>query len=187
MAVYHSVFPLVVACCLTVLAACTGRPAGYAVFEPLPQALDSQGQFDGVYVGEGESRSCVIPGGNVRIYDPPVIAGVVHRGQFVGNLDGCRVAMDVYAAGSVRGWTFIRTHRLVPVTYSLFEGRIADGALAGRFEQVLQGGARCDRGPVVLTGRDIESERDPQHATLDDAIEFYSPATRCRTGGSQFP
>ncbi len=176
------------AVCLAVLAACSSRPAGYAAFEPLPQALDSRGQYDGIYTGEGETRRCAVPGGEIRSYDPPVVAGVVNRGQFVGNLDGCRVAMDVYADGSVRGWTFIRTHRLMPVTYSLFEGRIADGVLVGRFDQVMQGsGARCERGSVVLTRQDISDDLARAQVAAEDAVELYSPAARCRTGGIQFP
>lgn len=183
----RGVFPWLLAG-LGLLAACTGRPAGYAAFEPLPQALDSQGRFDGIYAGEGEARRCTVPGGEVRTYEPPVVAGVVERGQFVGNLDGCRIVMDVYADGSVRGWTFIRTHRLVPITYSLFEGRFANGVLAGRFEQVMQGsGARCERGPVVLARQDAAGSLDLAQMAPDDAVELYSPAARCRTGGFQFP
>ena len=169
--------------CLAGMAACSGRPAGYAAFEPLPGALDDAGRFDGVYEGEGEVRRCLTPGGETRTYDPPVIAGVVRRGRFDGNLDGCRVTLDVYADGSLRGWTFIRTHRLVPITYSLFEGRAIDGSIAGRFEQVVQGSAlRCDRGPVLLGRRDL----DPGE-TAAEAVDLYSPAARCRTGGIQFP
>ena len=188
MDVHRRFSSLLLVASLAVLGACSSRPAGYAAFQSVPQPLDTQGRFDGIYVGEGEARRCTTYEGEVRTYDPPVVAGVVQGGQFTGNLDGCRVSMDVYADGSVRGWTYIRTHRFVPITYSLFAGRVADGRIAGQFDQVLQGSElRCDRGPVVLTRRDIAAELARRNETLEEAIDDFSPGQRCRTGGFQFP
>ena len=168
--------------------ACSPRPDGYAAFSgPEGVPLEARARFDGTYIGGGEPRVCETSEGPVT-YDAPVVAGIVRGDYFVGNLDGCRVEMNVYEDGTVRGWTYIRTHRFIPLTYSLFDGKVEDGSIVGQFEQVLQGSGRyCDRGPVVLNRQDIEAELVRAGATVEQAIDYFAPPTRCRTGGIQFP
>ena len=181
---------LLLALLLVSLAACSGRPDRIAGFTERPgNQFDRQGRFNGVFVGEGREASCTAPGGETRAYDPPVVAGVIDNGTFIGNLDGCRVEMNVYTDGVVQGWTFIRTHRFIPITYTLFDGRFeGPDRIVGRFDQVMQGSeASCSRGPVVMERRDIGEALATADATVADAIEFFSPSTRCRTGGIQFP
>ena len=169
--------------------ACTSRPAQIVTFDARSASpVDRTGRFDGVYVGEGQAVACQTPADGTRQYDPPIVAGVISSGTFTGNLDGCRVEMKVYTDGMVQGWTFIRTHRFIPITYTMFDGRIEGNRIVGTFDQVIQGSsAQCQRGPVVMEKRDISEALAKAEATVQDAIEYFSPSTRCRTGGVQFP
>ena len=173
---------------ISLLAACSRRPTEFAAFqEPPGVSLESGSRYDGAYFGTGDPAVCDTGDGPVT-YEAPRVAGFIRNDRFVGNLDGCPVKLDVYADGTVRGWTYIRTHRFIPVTYSLFDGRVGDKKILGRFDQVLQGDlSHCARGTVVLDRLDIGERLREAGATVEEAIDFYAPPTRCRTGGFQYP
>lgn len=176
---------LIVLCIL--VGACTNRPLHPAFSDPGVRRA-AGGSFDGVYAGEGTAATCVTPDGESATYDAPVIAGVVTQGRFAGNLDGCLVDMTVYADGTVRGWTYIRSHRFVPLTYSLFDGQVSGDTIVGQFDQITQNStATCNRGSVTLSRLDPDAVPAEAGETIGEVIEYYSPSTRCRTGGIQFP
>jgi hypothetical protein len=174
---------------LFAIAACSSRPSQIAAFDARPDNLiDRTEKFDGIYVGEGQAAACETPKDGMRQYDPPIVAGVISKGSFIGNLDGCRVEMKVFKDGSVQGWTFIRKRRFIPITYTMFDGQFDGDRIVGDFDQAVQGNpVQCRRGPVIMEKQDIDKALADLNATVQDAIEYFSPSARCRTGGIQFP